>query len=230
MAGHRRLDQPDDVRGLDRLPHRCGAADLHQEYARDTRANRWLINATSATWPASLDRLRTPRARDLRPGAGAITGRVHGRSIIAGGLTLAVLVLPFVIITRRRPCGPCRTASATPGTASERPAGRWSGATCCRTPRPGPDRRVLSLARAFGETAPLLLVGASTGFLATGNASFLRALRAVHGAAHHHLLVVVAARRNLGAHTRPPSWCCWSCMLLVNIAAIILRNRYERKW
>ena len=91
---------------------------------------------------------------------------------------------------------------------------------------------ILTMARAFGETAPLLLVGAVAGSFATSStASFVDRLlgpytslptiiynwarqpgeefRALTAAAIVVLLVVV---------------------LLINAVAIILRNRYARKW
>ena len=64
--------------------------------------------------------------------------RWAGRTIIAGGLTLAVLVLPIVIITvaealRAVP----ELASARPATASAHRAGRSRASSCCRPRRPG---------------------------------------------------------------------------------------------
>ena len=64
---------------------------------------------------------------------------------------------------------------------------------------------ILSLARAFGETAPLLLVGAVTGYLSTPRRpdAARDPAGAVHGAADADLLVVPARRRGLeGEHRR----------------------------
>ena len=58
----------------------------------------------------------------------SITGRqVHGLSLATGGLTLSVLVMPFIIII---------TMEALRAV----PKGRSCGATCCRTPHPGCSR------------------------------------------------------------------------------------------
>src|SRR3990170_889873 len=91
-----------------------------------------------------------------------------GRSFISGGLTLAVLVMPIVILIsmealRAVPTG-IREAAYGVG------ATRWEVIRSHVLPYASPGMftgMILSLARAFGETAPLLLVGAVTGYLNT---------------------------------------------------------------
>jgi phosphate transport system permease protein len=94
---------------------------------------------------------------------GGLTG---GRSVMAAGITLAILVLPIVIITS------AEAIRAVPGALRE--AGYGVGATRWEVTRtqvlpyalPGIiTGTVLSLARAIGEAAPLLLCGAVTGLL-----------------------------------------------------------------
>lgn len=93
----------------------------------------------------------------------ALTG---GRSVMAAGITLAILVLPIVIITS------AEAIRAVP--TSLREAGYGVGATRWEVTRtqvlpyalPGIiTGTVLALARAIGEAAPLLLCGAVTGLL-----------------------------------------------------------------
>ena len=77
----------------------------------------------------------------------AATGLQH----LAGGVTLAVLVLPIVIITARRRCGPCPTRSARRATASAPrggrspqlvlPRGRPGSSPGRCSPWPGPSAR-----------------------------------------------------------------------------------------
>ena len=131
----------------------------------------------------------------------SITGpEVHGRSIIAGGLTLSVLVMPFVIIItmealRAVPNG-IRDAAYGVG------ATRWEVVRSHVLPYAAPGvftGVILAIARAFGETAPLLLVGAVTGFLATGQQSVLETLQGKYTALPtHHLLLVEAAGEPVG--------------------------------
>ena len=156
-----------------------------------------------------------------------------GRTVISGGLTLAVLVLPIAIIVTAEALRsvPARIREAGFGVG----ATRWEVIRSHVLPYAAPGiftGIILTMARAFGETAPLLLVGAVAGSFATSStASFVDQLlgpytslptiiynwarqpgeefRALTAAAIVVLLVVV---------------------LLINAVAIILRNRYARKW
>lgn len=163
-------------------------------------------------------------------GIRTITG---GRTPIAAGLTLAALVLPIVIIT---------SAEALRGVPRElREAGYGVGATKSQVikdhvlPYAAPGiltGTLLSVARAAGEAAPLILIGATTGFLSDipGWADVTQARDSftampiviatwarqpqegfkVDGAAAAIVVLVVF-------------------VLLVNAAAIVMRNRFERK-
>ncbi len=95
-----------------------------------------------------------------------LDGLTGGRSVMAAGNTLAILVLPIVIITS------AEAIRAVPDALRE--AGYGVGATRWEVTRtqvqpyalPGIiTGTVLSLARAIGEAAPLLLCGAVTGLL-----------------------------------------------------------------
>ena len=93
-----------------------------------------------------------------------ITG---GRSVIAAGVTLALLVLPIIIITtaesvRAVPSGLREAGFGVGGT-------RWETTRDHVLPYAAPGiltGTMLAVARALGEAAPLLLIGAITGFLA----------------------------------------------------------------
>lgn len=156
-----------------------------------------------------------------------------GRSLLSGGLTLAILVLPIVVITA------AEALRAVPLTIREAAFGvgatRSEVVTNHVLPYALPGILtgiVLTLARAFGETAPLIMVGAITGVFRTaadqGVAETLQGpftalptivfswskqpqeeFRALTAAAIIVLLVVILA---------------------VNAAAILLRNRYDRNW
>lgn len=87
----------------------------------------------------------------------------NGRTILAGGLTLAILVLPIIIINTQE------TLRAVP--TSLREASYGIGATKWQTtwfhvlPNSIPGiltGTILAFSRAFGETAPLIVVGVST--------------------------------------------------------------------
>ena len=119
------------------LPLGIAAAIYLQEYAKDTRTNRLLTtNIRNLAGVPSIVYgilglvlfVQTMRA---------VTGPdTFGRSFISGGLTLAVLVLPIVILITMEAIRRCPRASGRPPTAWEPPAGKSSGATCCRTRLP----------------------------------------------------------------------------------------------
>jgi phosphate transport system permease protein len=155
----------------------------------------------------------------------------NGRNIIAGALTLTALILPIVIITS------AEALRAVPRTLREGGYGvgasRWQVTRQLVLPaaRSGIlTGTILALARALGETAPLLLAGAILGTysspgglesLLTGPYTVLpvtvydwarkpqEEFRALTSAAIIALLVIT---------------------LTFNALAIILRNRYQKQW
>lgn len=161
----------------------------------------------------------------------ALNGITGGRSLISGGITLAILVLPVVIITS------AEAIRAVPQPIRE--AGYGVGATRWEVTRhhvlpyalPGIlTGTMLSLARALGEAAPLILVGAQTGFFTdpdgaidrlTGNFTALPMLVfnftrqpgdaiKTEGAAGAIVVLLLV-------------------VLLVNAVGIVLRNSFEKK-
>lgn len=88
-------------------------------------------------------------------------GLTNGRTVVSGGLTLTVLVLPIMIITTSE------ALRAVPGTVREASFGvgatKWETIRHHVLPIAIPTiltGTVLTVARAFGESAPLLLAGA----------------------------------------------------------------------
>ena len=172
-------------------------------------------------------------AQTLRSVTGPGDGK-PGLSYLSGGLTIAILVMPIVILDL--------DGGAAGGAASIREAAYGVGATRWEVVRshvlpyaaPGMFTGViLAMARAFGETAPLLLVGADDRVLQhTQRArASSRSSRGLHGAAHPDLLVREAARRRRsGRITSAAIVVLLVAILAVNAIAILLRNRYERKW
>jgi phosphate transport system permease protein len=217
------------------FPIGIAAAVYIEEYARDSRLTRF-INANIrnlAGVPSVVYGILgfVIFAQVLRAVTGPGNG-FYGRSVISGGLTLGVLVLPIVIITT------AEALRAVP--ASIREAGYGVGATKWEVIRshvlpyaaPGIlTGTVLSLARAFGETAPLLLVGALTGFFAVGTGGFVERL---HGSYTTLPTLIFAWSRlpsqDFRALTAAAIMVLLVTVFVVNSVAIVLRNRYERKW
>ena len=120
----------------------------------------------------------------------------NGRNVIAGGLALTALVLPIVIITT------IEALRAVPRAIREGALGvgatQWETIRHHVLPAASPGiltGTVLSLARAAGEAAPILIVGAVTGTLITRQSRPGRAdVGPVHRAAGSDLLLRPAPR------------------------------------
>jgi phosphate transport system permease protein len=162
----------------------------------------------------------------------AMDGFTGGRSIISGGLTLAILVLPIVIITA------AEALRAVPDSIREAGFGvgaaRWEVTRAHVLPYAAPGiltGTVLALARALGEAAPLILVGAATGFFDTAEGtSFVDRLQGTFTALPN--LTFTWARQpgdDWQANKSAAILVMLVAILFFNAAAILLRNRYDRK-
>jgi phosphate transport system permease protein len=150
-----------------------------------------------------------------------------GRVVLAGGITLALLVLPVVIIVSRE------AIRAVPPSIREGSlalgATQWQ--TIWKQVLPGSIAGImtgiiLAISRAIGETAPLIVIGAAVNprFNPDGLGSAFTALpiqifawttdkdREFVDLAAAAILVMMVV------------------LLLMNSVAIFLRNRYEQKW
>jgi len=164
-------------------------------------------------------------------GEGGITG---GKTILAGGLTLSVVVLPIVIVTASE------SLRAVP--QSLREGGYGVGATKWEVQKtlvlPNAfagilTGTILSVSRAIGETAPLILVGAFYGtFFTTGNATFWEKFSGTYTA----LPQVVYQWASEPSEEFKISLTAAAIMallvvtLLANLTAVLLRNKYEKRW
>jgi phosphate transport system permease protein len=216
------------------IPIGIAAAVYLQEYARDTRLNRILISnirnlgGVPSVVYGILGLVVFVQA--LR----AITGPdSSGKSYISGGLTLAVLVMPIVILItmealRAVPRGIREGAYGVGAT-------RWEVVRSHVLPYAAPGiftGAILALARAFGETAPLLLVGAVTGYLSTApGRTPVEILQGPYTALPTQIFSwAKLPASDWKANTAAAIIVLLVAILVVNFAAILLRNRYERKW
>jgi phosphate transport system permease protein len=213
------------------FPLGIGAAIYLEEYARDTRLTR-LINANIrnlAGVPSIVYGL-LGLAIFVKL-LGNITGpNVEGRSILSGGLTLGVLVLPIVIITT------AEALRAVPTAIREGAVGvgatEWQAIRHHVLPVAAPGiltGTILSLGRAFGEAAPLLLVGGITTFFSSGGAGFVETLQGRFSAMP--VLVFSWARlpqAEFKALTAALIVVMLVVLLLINGTAIFMRNRFEK--
>ena len=216
------------------LPLGVAAAIYLQEYARDTRFNRVLTTniRNLAGVPAIVYGILglVVFVQAMR----SFTGPDNfGRSYISGALTLTVLVMPIIILVTME------ALRAVPRSIREAAYGvgatRWEVVRSHVLPYAAPGiftGAILSLARAFGETAPLLLVGAVTGYLSTpGGQGPLELLQGKYTALPTQIFATSRlAGEEWEANTAAAIVVLLAIILVVNFLAIVLRNRYERKW
>jgi phosphate transport system permease protein len=211
------------------FPLGIGAAVYLEEYAPDTKLTRFIdVNIRNLAGVPSV----VYGLLGLFLFVEILRGSTGGRSIISGGLTLAILVLPIVIITS------AEALRAVPNSIREAGFGvgatRWEVVRSHVLPSAAPGiltGTVLSLARALGETAPLLLVGAVTGFLATGEQTLLEQVQGPYVSLP--TIIFQWARQpdtDFQALTSAAILVLIGVILVANASAIILRNRYDRKW
>jgi len=212
------------------FPVGIGAAIYIEEYARDTLLTRILNAAVRnlAGVPAIVYGLL-----GLAVFVIILTSVTGGRSVIAGGLTMAALVMPIVVITT------AESLRAVP--RSIREAGFGVGATKWQVIRhhvlpyaaPGIlTGSILTLSRAFGETAPLVLAGGVLGGFATRPG--LGAVETLQGPYTALPLIVFNWARQPSEEFRQLSAAAilvlLAIILLLNGAAIYLRSRFEKRW
>jgi len=149
-----------------------------------------------------------------------------GQSLLAGALTLSLLVIPIVVISSREALRavpfPIREASFALG------ATRWQTVYHHVLPSAFPgilSGTMLALSRAMGETAPLIIVGALAyvAFLPEGLLSPYSALPVQ--------IFNWVSRSQAGFHANAAAAISLflPALLILNSVAIWLRNRYEGK-
>lgn len=219
------------------FPIGVGAAIYLEEYASDTWLNRLIrTNINNLAGVPSIVYGILGLAIFVRAAEGFTSGEIfgfvdpvtaNGRTILSAGLTLGLLVLPIIIINAQE------ALRSVP--QSLRKASYGIGATKWQTvwyhvlPNAMPGiltGTILAVSRAIGETAPLVVVGASTAISFDPSSPFSKfttlpiqiyqwtarpqeEFRAIAAAA---ILVLVAM------------------LLTLNAAAILLRNRFSRKY
>jgi phosphate transport system permease protein len=205
------------------VPLGLGAAVYLEEYATDTRINRMIeINISNlAGVPSVIYGLLGLGifVQLLAP----VTG---GTSVIAGALTLSLLILPVIIVATRE------ALRAIPGSIREGGfalgATRWEVIRSHLLPMALPGALtgiILALSRAIGEAAPILVVGVSLyqtyattgpfdGYMALPTQIYdwiSRPQQIFQDSAAAGIVVIMAV------------------LLLANSVAIVLRNRFEKR-
>lgn len=214
------------------FPMGVGAAIYLEEYAHQTRLTRFIdLSIRNLAGVPSVVYGILGLAIFVKA-LGDLTGpEAQGRSVISAGLTLAILVLPIVIITA------AEALRAVPDALREAGFGvgatRWEVTRDHVLPYAAPGiltGTVLALARALGEAAPLILVGAVTGFL-SGGTSFSLATLDDRFTAMPIVITTWAGRPGASWEqaTAAAIVVLLAVVLAANAFAILLRNHYEKK-
>ena len=210
------------------FPLGIGAAVYLEEYARDTWFTR-LVNTivrNLAGVPSIVYGLL-----GLAVFVVALSDFTGGRSLLSGGLTMAILVLPIVIITS------AEALRAVPAAIREAAFGvgatRWEVVRSHVLPYAAPGiftGTILSMARAFGETAPLILVGAVVGGFNVQYDTLPETLQGRYTALPTVVYDWARKPASFSDNVYAAIVVLIVVLLLVNALAIYLRNRFERRW
>jgi phosphate transport system permease protein len=211
------------------FPLGIGAAVYLEEYATKNRLTSFInVNIRNLSGVPSI----VYGILGLSIFVQALSGVTGGPTLIAAGVTLAVLALPIVIITS------AEALRAVP--LSLREAGFGVGATRWEVIRhhvlpyamPGVlTGTVLALARAIGEAAPLILVGAITGRLAQ-QYDLADVSQLFERFTAMPIVITEWASNNqpgFRAMTAAAIVVMLVFVLTLNAVAILLRNRFEKK-
>ncbi|NTU55853.1 MAG: phosphate ABC transporter permease PstA [Anaerolineales bacterium] len=216
------------------LPVGVGAAIYLQEYARKNFINRLIqTNINNLAGVPSIVYGMLGLAIFVRAfeafTSGAMFGvtDTNGRTIMSAGLTMGILVLPLVIINAQE------AIKAVPDSIRQAAYGvgatRWQTIWSHVLPNALPGiltGSILAMSRAVGETAPLIIVGASTFISVDPDGPFskftalpiqiyqwtARAQPEFHNIAAAAIMVLLVL------------------LLTLNATAILLRNRFQRRF
>jgi len=219
------------------FPVGVGAAIYLEEYARDNVANRIIqTNINNLAGVPSIIygmlglalfvRVLEPLTSGALLGAAADPTTANGRTILSAALTLALLVLPLLIINAQE------AMRAVP--RSLRDASYGLGATHWQTiwhhvlPNALPGiltGTILAISRAIGETAPLVVVGAAT-FIAVDPSGPFSKFTTLPIQIYQWTSRPQDQFRNIAAAA---IIVLLILLLALNASAILLRNRYSRR-
>jgi len=201
------------------IPLGIGAAIYLEEYAGRTKLARIIeINISNLAGVPSI-------VYGILGLALFVRGLALGRSLIAGALTMALLILPIIIISSQE------AIRAVP--SSIREASYALGSTKWQTVRhhvlpaalPGIlTGNILALSRAMGEAAPLIMIGALT-FIAFTPSSPFDPFTALPIQIFNWASRPKAEFQELAA---AGILVLLALLLAMNAAAIIIRNKYQR--
>jgi len=209
--------------GLISVPLGVGAAVYLEEYATDTWLNRVVeVNISNLAGVPSI----IYGLLGLGIFVNLLAPVTGGKSIISGAATLSLLILPVIIIATREALRAIPDSVREGGFALG--ATRWEVIRSHLLPMAVPGAltgTILALSRAIGETAPLIVVGAATYINFTPASP-----RDEFTALPIQIFDWVERAQPEFAQLAAAGIVVLMVVLLIsNSAAIVLRNRYQRR-
>jgi phosphate transport system permease protein len=219
------------------FPIGVGAAIYREEYASDTWLNRLIqTNINNLAGVPSIVYGILGLAifvRTLEPlTSGEVFGLVdpttaNGRTVLSAGLTLGLLVLPIIIINAQEAIRavPRSLRNASYGVG----ATKWQTVWSHVLPNAMPGiltGTILAISRAIGETAPLVVVGASTAISFDPDSPFSK-FTTLPIQIYQWTSRPQDEFRSLAAAT---ILVLLILLLSLNASAVLLRNRFSRKF
>lgn len=218
------------------LPLGIGAAIYLEEYAGDRLINRIIqTNISNLAGVPSIIYGMLGLAVFVRALGPITSGAVFGysgadpnagRSLLSGGLTMALLILPIIVITTQEAIRSVprsiRQASLALGST------KWQTIWNHVLPISSPGiltGTILAVSRAMGETAPLVVLGTAT-YIATAPDSVFSRFTTLPIQIYQWTSRPQTEFKNLAAATIITLLI---IILLLNATAILLRNRYSRR-
>ena len=218
------------------FPIGVGAAIYLEEYAADNRLNRLIqtnINNLAgvpsiiygmlglAVFVRALEAITSGTAFGL-----ADPTTANGRTVLSAGLTLGLLILPLIIINAQE------AIRAVPGSLRQASYGlggtKWQTIWSHVLPSALPGiltGTILAISRAIGETAPLVVVGASTFIAVDPNSPFSK-----FTTLPIQIFQWTARPQDVFRNTAAAAIIVLLVLLLtLNASAILLRNRFSSR-
>lgn len=202
------------------LPLGVGAAVYLEEYAKDSRLSRLIeINiANLAGIPSIIYGILGLQIFVRTLG--------FGRSLLAGALTMALLILPILILASRESIR--RVPRSIREAAFALGATKWQVVKDHVLPLAIPGimtGSILAFSRAIGETAPLITLGALT-YVAFVPDGLMSPFSALPIQAFNWI-----SRPQRGFHENAAAAICilLAILLMFNLAAVWVRGKYERR-
>jgi phosphate transport system permease protein len=152
-----------------------------------------------------------------------------GRSLLTGSVTLALLILPVIIVASREALRSVPRAIRDAGLALGATPLQVTARQTLPAALPGiMTGTILSVSRAIGETAPILVAGAV--FSRRADNELWHPFEAYTALPIQIYDFVIRPQPEFAAAAAAALILLLAILMVLNSAAIVLRNRYSRRW